>query len=230
MFASLKSQPIIRSKQAELDIQDMCGLLRIHWAVGDFKLHSSFYTRIDQAFLVWGAIAVVIFAAAQFFPVNWVHQAYLWTALTLVGTAAMTSLTHFWARVEQFLWVVAIWAALMFAGLTLTDLGIFLGWGVILANLSLLWLGIVALGYLITGVGMRSWTFVGIGSLHLLGIALLPTVMAWQFLFTGLLMGGSLLLLSQLQWDMRPAIQSPVLTETERQFNRQQEYRRQLSS
>ena len=230
MFVDTKSQPILRTKQAELDIQDMCGLLRIHWQIGDFKLHSAFYTRIDQAFLVWGIIATVIFAAAQFFPINWVHQAYVWTVVTLLGTVAMTGLTHFWARVEQFMWVVCVWAGLMIAGLALTDLGIFLGWGVILANLSPLWLGIVALGYIITGLGMGSRTFLGIGGLHLLGIALLPTILGWQFLFTGILMGGSLVFLSQLQWDMRPPIQSPVLTQAERQFNRQQHFLRHISS
>ena len=224
------SRPMLRQKQADLDIQDLCGLLNIHWQIGRFKLHSASYTRIDQAFLVWGAVATIIFAVAQFAPFGWQHQAYLWTVLTVAGTVVMSALTRFWARVEQLSWVIHIWAALMLIGVGLTDLGIFLGWGVVLANLNSLWLAIVALGYFVTGFGMQSRTFTSMGFIHLLGILLLPSLLEWQFLFTGSLMGACLVALSQWQWDMRPPIASPVLSESERQFNHNQYLRRQSNA
>ncbi|WP_017658859.1 hypothetical protein [Baaleninema simplex] len=220
-------EPLLREKQDALDIQDLCGLLQIQWKVGKFTLFSAFYTRIDQALWLWGSIALVIFATAQFFPISWTIQAYLWSILTCAGTVAMAMLTRFWVRVEQLSWIVYVWAGLMGLGLLLTDFGIFFGVGTILLNLCSLWLGLSAIGYFATGLGMRSRTFVAMGIVHLLGIAILPNLMAWQFLFTGILIGGSLFLLSELQWDMRPPIDSPVLSETEKQFNRQQHHRRQ---
>ena len=230
MNLGIGSGPILRAKQHELDIQDVCGLLRIHWQIGPFNLHSAFYTRVDQAFLLWGTISFVIFAVAHFFPISWSLQAYVWSALTIAGTIAMTNLTQFWARVEQLSWVVYGWGILMVAGVVLTDLGIFLGWGNILSNLCPMWLALVALGYFITGIGLQSRSFLFIAGIHALGLAVLPNVISWQFLFTGIVMGGCLMLLSQMQWDMRPPIESPVLTETERVFNREQHRRRQSLS
>jgi hypothetical protein len=40
-----------------------------------------------------------------------------------------------------------------------------------------------------------------IGLIHLLGIAILPYVGSWQFLATGIIMGGSVLVLAEFQWD-----------------------------
>ncbi|MGC9505359.1 hypothetical protein [Baaleninema sp.] len=228
LFSS--QEPLLREKQDALDIQDLCGLLRIQWKLGKFTVFSAFYTRIDQALWLWGSIALIIFATAQFFPISWTIQAYIWSILTALGTVAMAILTRFWVRVEQLSWIVYVWAILMGFGLLITDLGIFLGIGRILLNLCPLWLGISALGYFATGWGMRSQTFIAIGMVHLLGIALLPNFMAWQFLFTGLLIGGSLFLLSELQWDMRPPIESPVLSDYELEFNRKQHQNRRLMS
>jgi hypothetical protein len=45
-------QPILRRKQHELDVQDLEGLLRIQITVKNLTLFSSFYTRIDQVFLL----------------------------------------------------------------------------------------------------------------------------------------------------------------------------------
>ncbi|WP_232214589.1 hypothetical protein [Rubidibacter lacunae] len=219
----------MRPKQSELDIQDLRGLLQVRLQLGTVQLHSAFYTRVDQALLLWSSIAIAIFATAQFSPLSWVFQAYLWTALTITGTIIVATLTRFWARVEQLSWVVRMWGLLTISGVVLTDLGIFLGWGIVLMNLCPLWFGIVALGYFFTGIGLRSRTFLGIGSIHLLAISLLPLVLGWQFLFTGLVIGGSLVLLSELQWDMRPPVESPTLSASERQFNRQQHHRRQAS-
>jgi hypothetical protein len=224
------SEPLIRFKQHALDLQDLCGLLRIHWRLGQIQLWSGIYTRVDQALLLWAGLSFFIFASAQFLPVSWIDQVYLWTTLTLVGTGIMVWLTQFWARVEQLSWVVYTWGVLMGVGLVLTDAAILQGWGLILINLCPLWLVICALGYFATGLGMRSRTFLLMGIIHLFGALCVQAMAGLQFLTTGLFMGGSLLFLSELQWDMRPPIDSPVLTVAEKEFNRQQQQRRQLET
>uniref|UniRef100_UPI0018E999B7 hypothetical protein n=1 Tax=Anaplasma marginale TaxID=770 RepID=UPI0018E999B7 len=120
--------------------------------------------------------------------------------------------------------------ALTILALIITDLAIFLGWPAILMRLCSLWLAITAVGYLGTGIGLASRALFLIGIVHLLGIFVLPYAIGWQFLFTGILMGGSLLLLAELQWDMRSPIDSPVLTEAEKEFNLKQSLLRQLNS
>lgn len=216
------SEPLLQRKQKELDFQDLKGLWRIDWRVGDVVVLSRFYTRIDQIFVIWGFITAIIFATAQFFPISWATQAIIWTGFTLVGTILMIAFAWFWVSVERLRWVIYVWAGLMLLGVGLTDLGIFGGWWQILTYLCPLWLAISALGYLLTGIGMRSRTFVITALIHLVGIAVLPYAPSWQFLTTGLVMAGSLLFLSEVQWDMRPPIEFAVLTETQRQFNHQQ--------
>ena len=54
----------------------------------------------------------------------------------------------------------------MLGGVPLTDLGIFLGWGQILIHLCDLWLGLSAIGYLCTGLGMRSRTLIISSIIH----------------------------------------------------------------
>ncbi|MEB3182617.1 MAG: hypothetical protein VKL59_26805 [Nostocaceae cyanobacterium] len=224
------SQPLLREKQEALDFQDLQGLLRLNLQIGNIKLLSGFYTRIDQVFLLWGAISAIIFLTAQFLPISWYTQAIFWSILTVIGTVGMVGLTWFWVSVERLRWVVYYWAILMLAGVTLTDLGIFLGWGEVLMHLCPLWLGLSALGYLGTGLGMRSRTFVIMALIHLAGIILLPYVGGWQFLTTGLVMGLSLLVLAELQWDMRPSIDDyNLLTPEQKEFNRQQQQQRQGS-
>jgi hypothetical protein len=71
MIAIDSPKPMIRVKQTALDVQDLEGLLRVHWKIKNLTLHSSFYTRIDQVFLLWGLIAAIIFFTAQFAPINW---------------------------------------------------------------------------------------------------------------------------------------------------------------
>ncbi|MDJ0657901.1 MAG: hypothetical protein QNJ42_00250 [Crocosphaera sp.] len=221
------SQPLLRFKQKDLDIQDLCGLLKIYGRIGEKTLFYRFYTRIDQVFLLWGIITGVIFVTAHFFPISWHHQAISWSILTLVGSLIMAHLTHFWVKVEQLRWIVYFWIALMIVGLSITDLGIFGGIGIILINLCPLWLGLTAIGYLVMGIGMSSQTFMISGLIHVAGIQLLPYFAQWQFLLTGLIMAGCLFLLAELQWDMRPPIESQVLTSEEREFNRQQNRLRQ---
>ncbi len=223
------SEPLLREKQHELDFQDLQGLVRLNYQVGNLSLFSGFYTRIDQAFILWGLISSGIFVTAQFLPISWSSQAILWSVLTLVGTVGMVCLTWFWVSVEQLRWIVYAWVILMLMGLILTDLSIFLGWGEILMNLCPLWLGLSAIGYVCTGLGMRSRTFFLMGLVHLLGIFALPYCGVMQFLATGLIMSISLLLLAERQWDMRPAINSDLLTLQQKQFNQAQHQKRQMS-
>jgi hypothetical protein len=224
------AEPLLRAKQDALDLQDRVGLWQFQWQIGQITLSSGFLTRVDQAFLIWGVISLLIFVAAQFLVCSWHLQAVIWTFLTLLGTVGMVILTRFWTQVEHLCWMLYLWAGLMLTGLALTDLGIFQGWGEILVRLCPLWLGLCAVGYLCTGWGLRSRTLLFTGLIHLLSIALLPYVNAWQFLTTGLIVGGSLMLLATCQWDMRPPIESAVLTDEQKQFNREQYRQRQLAT
>ena len=216
------TEPILRNKQESLDYQDRQGLLRIHIEIGDKTLISAFYTRIDQVFILWGLISGVIFITAQFLPISWVIQAVIWTVLTLIGTSVMVFLTHFWVKVERLQWVLYCWVSLMLGGLVLTDLSIFLGWGEVLMRLCPLWLGLSAVGYFCTGVGMRSRAFILAGLAHLCGIAVLPYTGSLQFLSTGIMMAVSLLMFAEVQWDMRPPIEYNLLTLEQKQFNQKQ--------
>jgi hypothetical protein len=223
------SQPILRDKQEDLDYQDLQGIWRISGKIGNIRLISGFYTRIDQVFIIWGLICAAIFSTAQFLPVSWATQAILWTTLTVIGMAIMTGFTWFWVRVERLRWLIYAWVILMLSGVVLTDLGVFLGWGQVLMRLCPLWLGLSAVGYLITAWAVKSRTFVITAAIHVLGILLLPYCGGKQFLATGLVMGISLLLLAELQWEMRPPINSDVLTPEQKQFNKEQHFRRQFT-
>jgi hypothetical protein len=187
-----------------------------------------FYTRIDQVFILWGLISAAIFITAQFAPISWVIQAGLWSALTLIGTMGMVVLTHFWVKVERLRWVLYFWVILMLTGVVLTDLSIFLSWGPILMRLCPMWMGLSALGYFGTGVGMRSRAFTLASIVHLLGIAVLPYLGGWQFLSTGIVMAASLLMFAGVQWDMRPPIEYNLLTREQKQFNEKQYQLRQV--
>lgn len=229
MYSFSFVQPILQNKQHALDYQDQVGLLRIHWKIGSCTIFSRFYTRIDQVFVIWGTITAIIFGVAQFCPLSWTVQAIIWTGLTGVGIAGMIGLAWFWVTVERLRWVLHGWAALMGLGIVYTDLGILGGWWQLLPYLCPLWLGISAIGYLLTGVGMRSRAFLVTGGLHLLGIILLPYTAGWQFLITGAVMAGSLLALSELQWDMRPPIKLDLLTAEQNRLNQEQHRLRQLA-
>lgn len=215
--------PIIRRKQEALDFQDRQGLLQLKLQIRNKTLFSSLYTRIDQVFVLWGLIAALIFFTAQFAPIDWITQAVFWSILTGVGTIGMTVLTHFWVKVERLRWVLYAWIILMLGGAILTDLGIFLGWGQILMHLCHLWLGLCGIGYICTGIGLRSRAFIVSGIVHFVGIAFLPYFIGWQFLATGMIMAANLLVFAETQWDMRPPIDNyDLLTEEQKEFNRQQ--------
>ncbi|MGL5060600.1 MAG: hypothetical protein ACRC62_11535 [Microcoleus sp.] len=224
------SEPLIRCKQEHLDVQDLEGLLRLRWQIGNLTLFSGLYTRIDQTFLLWGLVTAGIFCTAQFVPISWTFQAILWSTITLIATAGMAVLTLFWVKVERVCWILYAWAILMLGGLMLTDYSIFTCWGILLQHLCDLWLAVSAIGYFCTGLGLRSRTFIAIGLAHLFSIPLLTFILPWQYLTTGIIMAGSLLLLSELQWDMRAPIENTLLTEEEKEFNRIQQRLRQLDT
>ncbi|QIZ71588.1 hypothetical protein [Oxynema aestuarii] len=223
------AEPILRWKQEDLDIQDLQGLWRINWQIGRLTLIQRFYTRIDLVFVFWGWIVAAMFAIAQFCPISWQIQAGFWTIVSLLGTAAMAYLSWFWVTVEKLRWLVYSWSVLIGIGLVLTDASIFYGWAAVLIRLCPLWLMLTAIGYFLMALGMRSRTFAIAALLHVSATVLLPSFSAWQFLFTGATISATLLLLAELQWDMRPPIDSDVLTPQQREFNRQQQQRRQLS-
>jgi hypothetical protein len=223
-------EPILRRKQHALDVQDLEGLLHIHIQVKDFKLFSSFYTRIDQVFILWGLISAIVFLTAQFLTLNWTDQAIAWSILTAIGAWGTCHLAWYWVSVERLRWVVYVWVALMLGGVLLTNWGLFGGGWVLLPHLCRLWLGLSAIGYGITAWGLRSRALLTSGLVHLGAIALLPYLPAWQFLFTGLITAGSLFLFAEVQWDMQSTTDAQLLTLEQKQFNLRQSELRHLES
>jgi hypothetical protein len=188
-------------KKTDIDVKSLPGFWRFHLRIGKYTLFSSFYTRIDQACILWGLISGAIFITAQFLPINWTLQAVLWSILTIIGTVGMVKLTKYWVEREQLNWLLKIWVFLMIGGVIITDLSIFYGWGYILLNLCEIWLILNAIGYFFTAFAMRSRTFIVVGLIHFLSIFILPYVGMWQFLTTGIIMAVSVVLLAELQWD-----------------------------
>lgn len=220
------TQPVVRIKQAAMDVQDLEGLLRLNIQVKDQKLLYVFYTRIDQAFILWGVICTIIFLTAQFSTIGWTAQAIIWSILTLIGSWGTYRLAWYWVSVERKRWVVYAWIGLMIIGVILTNWGIFGNGWIVLSHLSFLWLGLSAIGYLITGWGLRSRAFLLCGGVHLVALTLLPYVPTWQFLFSGFITAGSLFLLASFQWDMYSDPDSQILTEEQKQFNLDQAKKR----
>ncbi|MEG3917705.1 hypothetical protein QUA07_01000 [Microcoleus sp. T3_A4] len=200
------SVPPLRRKQINIEVQELEGLWQVQFPLGKDRFYSQFYTCLDRTCLLWSLLLIAIFGTAQFFSVSWMLQAGLWSALSLVGTAAMVSMTYSWVKIERLIWVLYGWVILMLLGLLLTDLAIFLSWGKVLANLCTLWLGMSGIGYLGTGFAVRSRALLAASLFHLLGILILPYTGGWSFLFTGTVMVFSLLVLAELQWDMRQPI------------------------
>lgn len=206
------SVPPLGRQQLNMDVQELEGLGQVQFPLGKDRFYSQSYTCLDRACLLWSLLLIPMFGTAQFFPVSWMLQAGLWSVLSLGGTAAMVSMTYSWVKIEGLTWALYGWVILMLLGLLLTDLAIFLRWGKVLANLCPLWLGINGLGYLGTGFAVRSRALLAASFFHLSGILILPYTGGWSFLFTGAVMVFSLLLLAELQWDMRHPINYAALT------------------
>ncbi len=229
MSAFRPAPPVIRRKQDALDVQDLEGLWHVGIQVKNVELFSTFYTRIDQVFILWGAICAVIFLSAQFLAIDWRYQAIIWSILTLIGSWGTYRLAWYWVTVERLRWVVYVWVGLMIGGVCLTNWGMFGGGGWILSQLSPLWLGLSAIGYLITGWGLRSRAFLLSSLLHLMGILLLAYIPTWQFLVTGLITAGCLFFLAAVQWDMSSNPDLQRLTVAQKQFNLEQQQQRDSS-
>lgn len=188
-------------KPSALAVQPMPGLWRVHWQINDIVLHSSFYTKHDQACLLWSVITAVIFASAQFLPISWITQVTIAAALTGLGIAGMAALTWQFSILERLGWILGGWVFLMVTGAVLTCASIFYGWGQVLMNICPLWLGLSAIGYGLTGLRMRSRLFLVMSLLHVGAIALLPYTQGWQPLLTGFVISGSTFLIAEFQWD-----------------------------
>lgn len=193
--------PVISKKKSALEILPAPGVLRVHWQIGKFILHSSFYTKHDQACLLWSVLSGSIFVIAQFLPVSWITQAIFASAVTLMGIAGMVYLTWYLTAERRLAIVLFAWAGLMLVGAIVTDLSIFLSWLPVLTNICAFWLSLSAIGYVITAIGMRSRAFFLAASLHLMAIVILPYVAPWQPLITGIVIGCSVYMIAELQWD-----------------------------
>ena len=206
------SVPPLRRKELNMDVQELEGLGQVQFPLGKDRFYSKFYTGLDRACLMWSLLLIPMFGTTQFFPVSWMLQAGLWSAIGLGGTAAMVSMTYSWVKIERLTWALYGWVILMLLGLVLTDLGIFLCGEKVLANLCPLWLGMSVIGYFGTGFAVRSGALLAASFFHLSGILILPYTGGWPFLFTGAVMVLSLLVLAELQWDMRHSINYAALT------------------
>jgi len=164
------------------------------------------FTEIDQAFLIWGALTLVMFSMGQFSTLNWATQAIADAVLTGIGIATTSGLTWAIASSAKLRWVILLWAVLMSAGTIATAYGIFYGSALILANLCLLWLGLCAAGYGVMAVGMRSRCFTAAFWVHLSAIIGFTSTVAytanWQFFSSGLVMASTLFFFSVVPWDM----------------------------
>lgn len=193
--------PIFTRKKTVFDGSPAPGIWLLKIQINDRILISSSYTRHDQACLLWGAIAAVIFLSAQFLPLNWTMQTLFAATLTCLGIVGMFLLTWEFARFERLSWVLASWAGLMLFGAIATYQSIFGGWTWALIHICPIWLGLSGCGYLATGFGMRSRLFLLLSVPHLLAIPLLPLFPAWNPLITGSVISLSAFFIAELQWD-----------------------------
>lgn len=192
---------IFQLKQSLVDPVDLHGVIKIQFGRDGHRFISTYLTRLDQALIAWGMVTAAIFLIAQLYLLDWHTQAILWSGLSCMAIVISGKLTWFWITTRNQRWIFYSWSALVLVGLCLTDYGIFNGWGVILRHLCALWLGISALGYVVTGIGIQAQALVAIGLVHagaIPGLTWLPTV---QFLLTGFVMSSSLFLLAMFHWE-----------------------------
>ncbi len=216
------SEPLLPPYPETVGMQDLNGLLKAH-AEQQQAAHpglarllqfpalslSFSFSQLDQAFLVWGAIALAIFSLAQFGSMSWMTQSLLDAALTGIGIVSTSKLTWRIACSERLKWVVCLWAVLMMGGMIATAYGIFCSSSpsavLILLNLCPLWLGLCAVGYLAMSIGLQSRCFGAASGVHGAAIAALSLYPHNQFLMTGLVMALTLFFFSVVPWDMRAA-------------------------
>ncbi|WP_180976756.1 hypothetical protein [Fischerella thermalis] len=163
----------------------------------------SCFPKIDLALIVWALLIFPMFITAQFLSISWITQTILWSLISFTGLLAMVTLSNYWLYKKGLIWLLYCWIVLMLCGLICTNYAIFFGCGELLVQICNLWLGLSAIGYLFTGIGVHSRALIFIGLLHIVAALLLPYFSSWQFLFTGIVMSFSLLLLAEFQWDMQ---------------------------
>ncbi|MEM9976015.1 MAG: hypothetical protein AAF808_00140 [Cyanobacteria bacterium P01_D01_bin.2] len=192
---------IFQLKQSLADPVDLHGVIKIQLGQPKHVLISTYLTRLDQALTAWGLVTAIIFLIAQSYLLDWPTQAVVWSVLSCVAIAVSGKLTWFWVTARNQRWIFYGWSMLVIVGLGLTNGGIFSGWGFILRHLCALWLGISALGYMITGIGIKAPALIAIGLVHACTIPGLTLLPRHQFLLTGAVMSVSLWLLAAFHWD-----------------------------
>lgn len=197
------SVPLIRGKHLHPDIYRDRELYFVDFRLGKYRFHSTFYTKIDQTCLIWGVLVIPIFGVGQFSTVDWLIQAIVWTVISLLGLCGMVGLTQSWVRSKRLSWLLHSWVILIIGGLLLTNLSIFLRCGRLLSHVCALWLILCAMGYLLSGLALRSRAFLATSLLHLVTVFFLPYVSGWQIIFTGMAIAIPLLILAEFQWDMQ---------------------------
>ena len=191
---------IFQLKQSPLDAVDLHGVIKIQFGQPDKIAISTYLTRLDQALIVWGIVTAIIFGVAQSYRIDWYTQAIVWSVLSVITVGISTRLAWFWVATRNQRWLIYGWSLLVVAGLCLTDYGIFTGWGLLLRHLCGLWLGISAIGYIITGVAIQAQALILTGIIHIGAIPCLTVLPARQFFLTGLVMSFSLWLLAIVKW------------------------------
>ncbi len=203
---SERTVPAFQVKRDNLGMDEREGVLYLGKPPETGGYSSLYYTRLDQALMLWAIATAIIFFTAQFHAFDWHHQARVWSALSLSVLVATSIRAWPWAVALNIRWVVYLWVAITLVGLGLTDYGVYLSVGPILLSLCPLWLGLCALGYGITAIGMGSRALGGVVLVHLLAIGLVWMLPGWLFGITGGAIAGCLLILAQLEWDHRASV------------------------
>ena len=193
---------IFQLKQSLVDPVDLHGVIKIQFGRSDKKIFT-YFTRLDQALILWGVAIAAVFLVAQCYWLDWFTQARLWSILSCLVLLVSSKLAWFWVTTRNQRWIVYLWSFLVLGGLGLTDYGIFAGWALVLRNLCALWLGLSAVGYVATGIGIHAQALLLTGAVHGIAILGLGLVPAHQFLLTGSVMSVSLFLLAMFHWDHR---------------------------
>jgi hypothetical protein len=197
------NQPILSPKPDWTTLQNHQGLWLIHIQIRGKTIFKQFYTCVDKTMMSWAVVTATIFFTAQFSSINWTTMAIIWSILTFAATVIMWNQTWVWVTEEKVRWLIYWWLGLMLGGIALTDASLVWGWSPILIRLCPLWLGICGIGYLATGWALQSRSFFLGAGFHFLGMAILPALTQWQYLLTGFIISGTLVLFCERRWDMR---------------------------
>lgn len=203
MTSFFHPDPIFRTKSLDTDRKKHDGAIYLPVFSPLGLLPSRYYTRIDQALLVWGVTVALIFIPAHFLYLDWRLQAILWSVLSLLAVGITLRLTWSSQEYRYLRWVMQLWALLMVTGIGISNYGVFGGHSWILGHMCDVWLGLCSIGYLVSAVGMRSRPLAIIGGLHCLTIVFISVFPQWMFLSTGLVMSWCLFLLAELWWEHR---------------------------